>query len=82
MTATHHSHHACPVSGSPGGKSETQLILKRLLPKAESENSLVVMMLAAAACSLWATVLMARLCTLAADSLSAEPGLPTATLRS
>jgi len=53
-----------------------------LLPNAESESSLMFMLVAAAACSLWATVLMARLCSLAADSLAVEPGLPTATLRS
>lgn len=52
-----------------------------LLPKATSEGSLGFFLLAAAACSLWATVLMARLCALAADSLQAEPGLPTATLQ-
>ena len=39
------------------------------------------MMLAAAVCSLWATVLWRVLCSLAADSLQAEPGLPTATPR-
>lgn len=44
-------------------------------------NGLSFMMLAAAVCTLWATVLMARLCALAADSLQSEPGLLTATLR-
>ena len=50
-----------------------------LLPKAISEGSMTFMVLGAAVCSLYATVLMARLCALAADSLQAEPGLPTAT---
>jgi hypothetical protein len=53
-----------------------------LLPGARSESSFAMMLLAAAGCSLWATVLMARLCTLAADSLSTRPELPIATLRS
>jgi hypothetical protein len=52
-----------------------------LLPQMRSEGSAVFMMLAAAGCSLWATVLMARLCALAADSLGSDPGLPTATLQ-
>lgn len=51
-----------------------------LLPKADSLGTFALMTLAAAVASLWATVLMARLCTLAADSLHAEPGLPKATL--
>ena len=51
-----------------------------LLPQMTSEGSLMFMMLGAAVCSLWATVLMARLCALTADSLQAEPGLPTATV--
>lgn len=51
-----------------------------LLPDASSVGALTLMMLGAAVCSLWGTVLMARLCALAADSLQAEPGLPTATL--
>lgn len=51
-----------------------------LLPDATSEGQLAGMMIGAAVCSLWGTVLMARLCALAADSLQAEPGLPTATV--
>ena len=52
-----------------------------LLPRATSDGELTGMMLGAAVCSLWGTVLIARLCALAADSLQAEPGLPTATLQ-
>jgi hypothetical protein len=51
-----------------------------LLPKADSLGSFVGMTFASAAFALWATVQMARLCTLAADSLHAEPPLPKATL--
>jgi len=49
-----------------------------LLPKADSLGSFAFLTLCAAACGLFATVLMARLCTLAADSLHATPGLPSA----
>lgn len=52
-----------------------------LLPKADTRASFAMMTIGAAVLALWATVLMARLCALAADSLHAEPGLPTATLR-
>lgn len=52
-----------------------------LMPKAESPGTFAMMTIGAAACALSATVLMARLCALAADSLHAEPGLPTATLK-
>lgn len=37
--------------------------------------------IAAAGCSLWATILIARLCAVASDSLQGEPALPTATLQ-
>ncbi|MBV8763020.1 MAG: hypothetical protein JO257_37385 [Deltaproteobacteria bacterium] len=53
-----------------------------LLPQQTSEGSMMFFMLTAAGCSLGATVMMARLCTRAADSLHAETALPTATLRS
>lgn len=53
-----------------------------LLPDQTSDGSAMFLLLAAAGCSLGATVLMARLCTRAADSLHAETALPTATLRS
>jgi hypothetical protein len=53
-----------------------------LLPDQTSDGNVVFFLLAAAGCSLGATVLMARLCTRAADSLHAEMPLPTATLRS
>lgn len=53
-----------------------------LLPEQTSEGSAMFFLVAAAMCSLGATVLMARLCTRAADSLHAETPLPTATLRS
>jgi hypothetical protein len=52
-----------------------------LLPEQTSEGSVMFFLAAAAACSLGATILMARLCTRAADSLHAETPLPTATLR-
>jgi hypothetical protein len=51
-----------------------------LLPSADSLGSFVTMTLGAATAALWATVQMARLCTLASDSLHAEPPLPKATL--
>ena len=53
-----------------------------LMPQQTSEGTVMFMLLAAAGCSLAATVMMARLCTRAADSLHAEVPLPTATLRS
>lgn len=53
-----------------------------LLPDQTSDGSAMFLLVAAAGCSLGATVLMARLCTRAADSLHAEIPLPTATLRS
>jgi hypothetical protein len=49
-----------------------------LLPKADTLSGFALMTIGAAVCSLWATVVMARLCATAADSLRAEPGLPTA----
>lgn len=51
-----------------------------VLPKAESRGGLLMMTVAAAVAMLWATAQMARLCTLAADSLHAEPPLPKATV--
>lgn len=53
-----------------------------LLPEQTSEGSVMFFLVAAAVCSLFATGMMARLCTRAADSLHAETPLPTATLRS
>jgi len=53
-----------------------------LLPEQTSEGSVMFFLVAAAICSLFATAMMARLCTRAADSLHAETPLPTATLRS
>lgn len=53
-----------------------------LLPEQTSEGSVMFFLVAAAVCSLFATAMMARLCTRAADSLPAETPLPTATLRS
>jgi len=49
-----------------------------LLPKADSLGSFALMTIVAAGCALGATVQMARLCALAADSLHTEPPLPTA----
>jgi hypothetical protein len=51
-----------------------------LLPDAGSLGSFAMFTLAAAVAALVATVQMARLCTLAADSLHAEPPLPKATV--
>ena len=53
-----------------------------LLPQQTSEGTMMFFLLAAAGCSLGATVLMARLCTRTADSLQTDATLPTATLRS
>ena len=52
-----------------------------LLPQQSAGGAAMFMLVAAAGCSLAATVMMARLCTRAADSLHAETSLPTATLR-
>ena len=51
-----------------------------LLPDAGSLGSFGMFTLAASVAALLATVQMARLCTLAADSLHAEPPLPKATV--
>jgi hypothetical protein len=50
------------------------------IPKAESLSSFVVMSLCAIGAMLAASVLMARLCKLAAHAVDSEPGLPTAKL--
>jgi hypothetical protein len=49
-----------------------------LLPKADGLGTFAAMTVGAALCALSSTVMMARLCALAADSLHAEPGLPPA----
>jgi len=59
----------------------TVAVQQWLVPKADSLGSFAFMTLLAAGAGLAATVMMARLCTRAADSVHAEPGLPTATLR-
>lgn len=54
-----------------------------MIPKAMAGGSLgsfAGLSLLAAGAGLWATVLMARLCTQAADELGKEPGLPTASI--
>jgi len=48
------------------------------LPEAKSESGLMMIMLMAAGCGLWAMVLGARLCSLGADAIEREPGLPAA----
>jgi hypothetical protein len=48
------------------------------IPKAESLSSFVVMSLGAIGAMLAASLLMARLCKLAASAVDSEPGLPTA----
>ena len=57
-------------------------IQEGVLPEQTSEGSVMFFLVAAAVCALFATAMMARLCTRAADSLHAETPLPTATLRS
>ena len=59
----------------------TVAVQQWLVPKADSLGGFAFMTLLAAGAGLAATVMMARLCTRAADSVHAEPGLPTATLR-
>jgi hypothetical protein len=49
-----------------------------MLPKATSTGSIAFMVFAAAGCALWANVLMIQLCTLGADAIDREPGIPTA----
>jgi hypothetical protein len=51
-----------------------------LLPEAKSESGLLMIMFCAAGTGLWAMVLGARLCSLGADAIEAEPGLPSAKL--
>ena len=51
-----------------------------MLPNAKSLGSFAGMTLLAAGAGLYATILMAKLCTLAADAVDREPGLPTAKL--
>jgi hypothetical protein len=55
-------------------------IMQWMLPSAESAGSAVFMLLAIIGCSIAAIVMMARLCTLAADQITREPSLPTATV--
>jgi hypothetical protein len=49
-----------------------------LLPRANTLGMAAFTTIAAAGCALAGTVMMARLCTFAADSLTDEPGLPMA----
>jgi len=49
-----------------------------VLPDAKSEGGLIGIMFCAAGCGLWAMILGARLCSLGADAIDAEPGLPAA----
>jgi len=51
-----------------------------IVPKAESESGLMMMMFCAAGAGLWALMLGGRLCHLAGDAVEAEPGLPPAKL--
>jgi len=51
-----------------------------LLPFATSTGSLAFLILTALVCGLWGTVMMANLCTRAADAIDAGPMLPTAKL--
>jgi hypothetical protein len=49
-----------------------------MLPKADTLGSFAALTIICAVCSLWATVVIARLCTAAAEAANADPGLPTA----
>jgi len=58
----------------------TIAIQQWVLPKATSEGSGMFLLLCALVAGLAGTVMMANLCTLAADAVEREPGLPTATV--
>ena len=53
-------------------------ITQWLLPSATSEGSALFMLLAMLTCAVIGTVMMAKLCTIAADAVDREPTLPTA----
>lgn len=51
-----------------------------MLPKAQSQGSMMMLMLLAAVAGLLAVVMIAKLCASAADEINREPGLPTASV--
>lgn len=86
--ASQHSREALVVEARGRGFGFVALMLTSLgvqsglVAEATSRGALTVYSLLAAGTALCATVLLAKLCTLAADDLEREPGLPTARIAS